>query len=101
MSKNSTIFLMIAGELQECVSPRGNYAATELERLRYRAGGGLPDFDIWKHYGIANCHSREERFVALRAQEVYAVGQILRMLYQQISHRAVYGDRNRRRRRGT
>jgi hypothetical protein len=57
----------------------------------------LPDLEIREHHGVADRHAGKEIGVALGPHEMNALRQILWMLDQQIAHRAVNGDRNRRR----
>src|SRR6516164_868105 len=80
---------MILGKLQKGVGAGGDHPAAELERLGYRARGGLPHLQIGKYHCVADRHPRQEIGIALRAQKMNSARQVFGMLDQQVAHRPV------------
>lgn len=75
---------MISREFEKRMRARGDDAAAEFDRLRDRSRRRLPHFQIGQHNDVADRHAGEEIPVVERAHKMHAVGQIARMLAEQV-----------------
>ena len=88
---------VILGEFEKRMRARGDDPAAEFKRLRDRPGRGLSDFEIRENDGVAHRHAGKKLGFGLRAHEMDAVGQILRMPSEQLGQAPVGLDDQPRR----
>src|SRR3984893_12236992 len=81
--------VVITAELNKGVGPRSNDTEAKLQCLGNRAGRGLPYLDVREYDGVTDRHAEKKIGVALGPHKMNAVRQILWMLDQQITPRAV------------